>query len=421
MEDLLKVGVITTTHGVRGEVKVYPTTDEPERFLELDYVLLDTGRELRKLEIKNVKFFKNLVILKFKGVDNINDIEKYKGRDLWIPREEGQELEEDEYYIADLLGMSVVLEDGQEFGTLKDVMETGANDVYVVEDDKGEEILLPAIRECILDVDVEKNVMTIHLMKGLIYMNFHVLTLFPEMIENGMNTSITGRAITKGLLTLEAVNIRDYAFNKHQKVDDYTYGGGAGMLMQAEPVYLAYEAIANRTAKKPRVVYLTPQGQVFNQAMAREMAQEEDLVFLCGHYEGIDERVLEEIVTDYVSIGDYVLTGGELPAMVMMDSISRMVPGVLNNQESGETESFAGNLLEYPQYSRPEEWHGKKVPEVLMSGHHANIEKWRREQSIYRTAKRRPDLLKKADLTNKEWNYVRQLRKQWKEEEEQIK
>ena len=252
-------------------------------------------------------------------------------------------------------------------------------------------------------------------------MNFHVLTLFPEMIENGMNTSITGRAITKGLLTLEAVNIRDYAFNKHQKVDDYTYGGGAGMLMQAEPFYLAYEAITNRTAKKPRVVYLTPQGQVFNQAMAREMAQEEDLVFLCGHYEGIDERVLEEIVTDYVSIGDYVLTGGELPAMVMMDSISRMVPGVLNNQESGETESFAGNLLEYPQYSRPEEWHDKKVPEVLMSGHHANIEKWRREQSIYRTAKRRPDLLKKADLTNKEWNYVRQLRKQWKEEEEQIK
>lgn len=168
MEDLLKVGVITTTHGVRGEVKVYPTTDEPERFLELDYVLLDTGRELRKLEIKNVKFFKNLVILKFKGVDNINDIEKYKGRDLWIPREEGQELEEDEYYIADLLGMSVVLEDGQELGTLKDVMETGANDVYIIDSAEHGEVLLPAIKECILDVDLEKNVMTIHLMKGLI-------------------------------------------------------------------------------------------------------------------------------------------------------------------------------------------------------------------------------------------------------------
>ena len=249
-------------------------------------------------------------------------------------------------------------------------------------------------------------------------MNYHVLTLFPEMIENGMNTSITGRAITKGLLSLEAINIRDFAFNKHQKVDDYPYGGGAGMLMQAEPVYLSYESIAERIGRKPRVIFLTPQGKTFNQDMAKEFALEEDLVFLCGHYEGIDERVLEEIVTDYVSIGDYVLTGGELPAMVMMDSISRMVPGVLNNQESGETESFSGNLLEYPQYSRPEEWHGKKVPEVLLSGHHANVDKWRREQSIIRTATWRPDLLPKADLTNKEWNEVRRLRKQWKEEVE---
>ena len=249
-------------------------------------------------------------------------------------------------------------------------------------------------------------------------MNYHVLTLFPEMIENGMNTSITGRAITKGLLSLEAINIRDFAFNKHQKVDDYPYGGGAGMLMQAEPVYLSYESIAERIGRKPRVIFLTPQGKTFNQDMAKEFALEEDLVFLCGHYEGIDERVLEEIVTDYVSIGDYVLTGGELPAMVMMDSISRMVPGVLNNQESGETESFSGNLLEYPQYSRPEEWHGKKVPEVLLSGHHANVDKWRREQSIIRTAKWRPDLLPKADLTNKEWNEVRRIRKQWKEEVE---
>ena len=249
-------------------------------------------------------------------------------------------------------------------------------------------------------------------------MNYHVLTLFPEMIENGMNTSITGRAITKGLLSLEAINIRDFAFNKHQKVDDYPYGGGAGMLMQAEPVYLSYESIAERIGRKTRVIFLTPQGKTFNQDMAKEFALEEDLVFLCGHYEGIDERVLEEIVTDYVSIGDYVLTGGELPAMVMMDSISRMVPGVLNNQESGETESFSGNLLEYPQYSRPEEWHGKKVPEVLLSGHHANVDKWRREQSIIRTAKWRPDLLPKADLTNKEWNEVRRLRKQWKEEVE---
>lgn len=229
-------------------------------------------------------------------------------------------------------------------------------------------------------------------------MNFHILTLFPEMVMDGLNTSIIGRAVNNGLLSIEAVNIRDYAFNKHQSVDDYPYGGGAGMLMQAEPVYLAYESIAERLEKKPRVIYLSPQGKTFSQQMAEELAQEEELVLLCGHYEGIDERVLEEIVTDYVSIGDYVLTGGELPAMVMVDAISRLVPGVLHNDVSAEFESFQDNLLEYPQYSRPEEWHGKKVPEVLLSGHHANIEKWRREQAILRTKERRPDLLQKRDL-----------------------
>ena len=226
-------------------------------------------------------------------------------------------------------------------------------------------------------------------------MNFHILTLFPEMVMDGLNTSIIGRAVNNGLLSIEAVNIRDYAFNKHQSVDDYPYGGGAGMLMQAEPVYQAYQSIAGRLERQPRVIYLSRQGKTFDQKMAEELAQEHELVLLCGHYEGIDERVLEEIVTDYVSIGDYVLTGGELPAMVMVDAISRLVPGVLHNDVSAEFESFQDNLLEYPQYSRPEEWHGKKVPEVLLSGHHANIEKWRREQAVLRTRERRPDLLEK--------------------------
>lgn len=238
-------------------------------------------------------------------------------------------------------------------------------------------------------------------------MNFHILTLFPEMVMNGLNTSIIGRAMVKDLLSIEAVNIRDFAENKHNRVDDYTYGGGAGMLMQAGPVYGAYEHVLSKAKSKPRVIYLSPQGQTFSQAMAEEFAKEEELVFLCGHYEGIDERVLEEIVTDYVSIGDYVLTGGELPAMVMIDAISRLVPGVLHNDVSAEFESFQDNLLEYPQYTRPEEWHGKKVPPVLLSGHHVNIEKWRREQSIIRTAERRPDLLEKAELTQKEKEMVK--------------
>ena len=199
--------------------------------------------------------------------------------------------------------------------------------------------------------------------------------------------------ICLGVISLEAVNIRDYADNAYGKIDDYPYGGGAGMVMQAEPVYRAYQAVAACLEKKPRVLHMTPQGQVFSQKMAQELALEEDLIFLCGHYEGIDERVLEEIVTDNISIGDYVLTGGELPAMVMIDAISRMVPEVLNNQESAQFDSFQDGLLEYPQYSRPQEWHGKQVPEVLLSGHHANVEAWRREQSLLRTRERRPDLL----------------------------
>lgn len=236
-------------------------------------------------------------------------------------------------------------------------------------------------------------------------MYFHIMTLFPEMVLEGLRTSIIGRAEEKGYISIEAVNIRDYTLDKHKKVDDYTYGGGAGMLMQAQPVYdcwkvlndnivrrrIEQEALAENVLKT-RVIYVTPQGEVFHQKKAAELSKEEDLIFLCGHYEGIDERVLEEIVTDYISIGDYVLTGGELPAMVIIDAVSRLVPGVLNNGESAQTESHTNGLLEYPQYSRPEIWHEKKVPDVLLSGHHANIEKWRLEQSMKRTKERRPEL-----------------------------
>ena len=223
-------------------------------------------------------------------------------------------------------------------------------------------------------------------------MNFHVLTLFPDMITQGLNTSITGRAIENGLVSIEAVNIRDYSTDKHLKVDDYPYGGGAGLVMRADPICRAYDAVASRLDKKPRVVYMTPVGYTFNQNMAREFAQEEELVILCGHYEGVDERALETIVTDFVSIGDYVLTGGELAAMVVIDAVSRLVPGVLHNDESAVTESFENGLLEYPQYTRPEVYNGMAVPEVLLSGHHGNVDKWRLEQSLQRTKKYRPDL-----------------------------
>ena len=231
------------------------------------------------------------------------------------------------------------------------------------------------------------------------------MTLFPDMVSNGLSESITGRAINNNLISVNTVNIRNFAGNKYGHVDDYTYGGGAGMLMQAEPVYKAYQSIIdnnNLADKKPRVLYMTPQGTPFNQRMAEELSKEEDIILLCGHYEGIDERVLEMIVTDNVSIGDFVLTGGELPAMMIVDAVSRLVPGVLGGEESAVYESFYDGLLEYPQYTRPEVFMGKEVPKVLLSGHHKNIEKWRYEQSLQRTKERRPDLYEKYMIEHEE-------------------
>lgn len=243
-------------------------------------------------------------------------------------------------------------------------------------------------------------------------MKFHILTLFPEMIQQGLNTSILGKAMQNGYVSLDAINIRDYTADKHKKVDDYPYGGGAGMVMQAQPIYDAWKAVVDQLGYQPRCVYLTPQGRTFHQDMAKDLAKEQDLIFLCGHYEGVDERVLEEIVTDYVSIGDYVLTGGELPAMVMVDAISRMVPGVLTNAESGTGESFEGSLLEYPQYSRPVEWNGKRVPEVLLSGDHRKVEAWRHAQSVLRTLENRPDLLDDAELSLADVKHILSLLKE---------
>ena len=232
------------------------------------------------------------------------------------------------------------------------------------------------------------------------------------MIMDGLKTSITGRAIDKGILKVEAVNIRDYTNEKHGHVDDYPYGGGAGMVMKAQPICDCYDAVVKKIGdegKKPRIIYLTPQGKVFNQSMAKEYAKEENIIFLCGHYEGVDERALELLDTENVSIGDYVLTGGELPAMIMIDCISRLVPGVLGKDESADIESFHDNLLEYPQYTRPVEYKGLEVPPILLSGHHANVEKWRRERSIERTLRVRPDLLENAVLSEKEKKYLRSL------------
>ena len=241
-------------------------------------------------------------------------------------------------------------------------------------------------------------------------MNFYVLTLFPEMIQEAVMTSITGRAITDEKISVKAINIRDYADNDYGQIDDYPYGGGAGMVMQAPPIYEAYQDIVKELGYEPKVVYMTPQGKTYEQADAKVFAEEKDIVILCGHYEGVDERVLEEIVTDHISIGDYVLTGGELPALVVIDSITRLLPGVLNNDESAVAESFEDGLLEHPQYTRPAEFNGKEVPEILLSGNHAKIDEYRKKESLKRTYERRPDLLESVELSDEEQSFIESIK-----------
>ena len=243
-------------------------------------------------------------------------------------------------------------------------------------------------------------------------MRIDIMTLFPEMCETVLSESILGRARERGFVDLRTVNIRDFTEDKHNRVDDAPYGGGMGMLMQTQPIYDCYQSLCDENEEKPHLVYLSPQGQTLTQEKVKALSKLPHLVLLCGHYEGVDERVLEEIVDEEISIGDYVLTGGELPALVLTDAICRMCDGVLPNDEAKELESHYNSLLEYPQYTRPPVWHGRAVPEVLLSGHHANIEKWRREQSLLRTFARRPDLLENADLTEKDKKFLEQCRKE---------
>lgn len=242
-------------------------------------------------------------------------------------------------------------------------------------------------------------------------MKINIMTLFPEMCQNVLNESVIGMAQKNNKVQIECVNIRDFTQDKHNRVDDTPYGGGMGMIMQTQPIFDCYQSICTALGEKVHLIYMTPQGKTLTQQRVRELAKMDNIAILCGHYEGVDERIIEEIVDEEISIGDYVLTGGELPALVLADSVARMLPGVLSDDECFTEESHFSGLLEYPQYTRPYEWHGQIVPEILISGHHANIQKWRREQSLIRTLYRRPDMLEEAVLSKKDKELLRNLKK----------
>lgn len=241
-------------------------------------------------------------------------------------------------------------------------------------------------------------------------MKITIMTLFPEMCNAVLDESIIGRARKSGIIEIDTVNIRDFTHDKHNRVDDAPYGGGMGMLMQTQPIYECFASLCSEDGKKPYLIYMSAQGKTLTQKRVKELSQLPNIAILCGHYEGVDERIIEEIVDEEISIGDYVLTGGELPALILSDSIARMIDGVLPNDEAKELESHYSGLLEYPQYTRPPEWHGRKVPDILLSGHHGNIDKWRREKSLERTLERRPDMLKSAELTKKDREYLAKLK-----------
>ena len=357
MNDFLEIGKIVNSYGIKGFFKVVPFTDDITRFDNLKNIYIEKNKKLEKKEIEEVKYHKNLVLLKIKGIDDINDTEQYKNCYLKIDRENAVKLPEDTYFITDIIGIQVFTEEGELLGNIIDVFPTGSNDVYVIKDELGKQILLPAIEEVIRKVDVIAKKMTVK------------------------------------LIEIELINIRDFSKDKHKKVDDTPYGGGAGMVLMPDIVYNAYKSIKD---KKAKVIYLSPQGKLLNQSKVQELSKENHLILLCGHYEGIDQRVIDEIVDEEISIGDYVLTGGEIPAMVLIDSISRYVEGVLK-KESTQEESFSNGLLEYPQYTRPEKFLNHEIPEILKSGHHENIDKWRKEKSLEITMVKRPDLIRKKE------------------------
>lgn len=241
-------------------------------------------------------------------------------------------------------------------------------------------------------------------------MRIDIMTLFTDMCNSVLNESIIGRARQAGKVEINTVDIRDFSIDKHRHVDDKPYGGGNGMVMLAEPIYRCYNSICEQIGKKPHLVYMTPQGKTLTQQRVKELSKLDNIVILCGHYEGVDERVIDELQPEEISIGDYVLTGGELPALILADSISRMLDGVLSNDECFEEESHYNSLLEYPQYTHPAVWNGREVPEVLLSGHHQNVDKWRRKQSIKRTYERRPDMLENAELSKEDLKYIEELK-----------
>lgn len=394
----VEVGQIVNTHGIKGEIKVKSNSDFTDvRFQPGQVLTVVHNNNDLEYTVKSHRVHKGLHMLTFEGINNINDIEHLKGSSIYQERDhEDIVLEENEFYYSDIIGCTVFDDQETPIGRVINIFETGANDVWVIKGSK--EYLIPYIADVVKEVDVENKKLSSRQWKDCWINENWLFNFISWNVWWCFKSFNYERAQENNKLQINTVNFRDYAINKHKQVDDYPYGGGQGMVLKPEPVFNAMEDLD--VTEQTRVILMCPQGEPFSHQKAVELSKADHIVFICGHYEGYDERIRTHLVTDEISMGDYVLTGGELPAMTMTDAIVRLIPGVLGNEQSHQDDSFSDGLLEFPQYTRPREFKGLTVPDVLLSGNHANIDAWRHEQKLIRTYNKRPDLIEKYPLTN---------------------
>jgi tRNA (guanine37-N1)-methyltransferase len=449
---LIAIGIIRRPHGVRGEASVEPWTDEPSRFESLSRLFLVSpdDEEIVELPIASVRRHGDRVLVGLAGIETPERVRDFQGWTVEIPETERLETDEDEYYLYELEGLTVVDPEGEKIGEVLEAVEGGGGFLLVVRDPAGRSFDVPLVRDICVEIDIEGGRIVAELPEGLHdldtaemadsresrrlegtlhdplpariqeeppvlenpVMRIDVVTIFPPMFEAIRNEGIIARALRRNIIDLRVHDLRDFATDSHRSTDDEAYGGGAGMVMLAEPLFRCVEAIgeAQPVGERPKVVLLSPQGRRLSHEVAAELARVPWLVLLCGRYEGVDERVIETVVDEEISIGDFVVSGGELPAMVVIDAVGRLVEDVVGDRNSVEADSFYNRLLDHPHYTRPAEIRGLGVPEVLLSGHAERIRQWRKRESLRATMQKRPDLLQETDLDEEAIEMLRQLR-----------
>ncbi len=437
LDELFAVGVIRRPHGIRGEISVEPLTDFPDRFNDLERVRLVRPDRAASDEVRveSARVHGQRVLLKLEGIDTPERVRELRDWTLEIEPGQARSLDDDEYFLHDLEGLTVVTPGGRTVGTVAGVAEGGGGILLTVRKVSGGSFEMPFAASICTEIDLPSRRIVADLPEGLenleeaeevapsdagdpaaapaaSRLRIDLVTIFPSMFEPLLAEGIVAKAVKAGILAIRTWDLRDFTSDRHRSTDDVAYGGGAGMVMLAEPVFRCMDAIRAEgpAGARPVVILTSPQGELFRHETARDLAREQWLVLLCGRYEGYDERVREQMVDRELSVGDFVVSGGELPAMLIVDAVARLVEGVVGDWNSVEADSFYGGLLDHPHYTRPAELRGMKVPEVLLSGHAENIRKWRKEQALRATLARRPDLLVTADLDEESRSILDRLR-----------